>query len=93
MEDIRAHEDDATRLQARARLAGMALALGLEVVGVLYDGNCFLHATRFALLRLFGSNYDLVPTQEAMRVEVCLFIREKRAMLDVNHKKIIFLSH
>ena len=33
MEDIRACEDDAMRLQARARIVIMALSLGLEVVG------------------------------------------------------------
>ena len=44
MEDIRAREDDDGRLQARARISGMALALGLEVVEVPGDGNCFLHA-------------------------------------------------
>ena len=67
MEDIRAREDDATRLQTRARIASMDLALGLEVVEVAGDGNCFLHAARFALLQLHGWNYDLVPTQEVMR--------------------------
>ena len=80
MEDIRAREDDATRLQARARIASMALALGLEVVEIPGNGNCFLHAARFALLQLHGWNYDLV----SMRAEVFSFLRVKREMLDIN---------
>ena len=62
----------------------MVLALGLKVVEVPGDGNFFLYAARFALLQLHGWNYDLIPTQEAMRAKVCSFLREKRAMLDVN---------
>ena len=34
MEDTRARENDAIRLQTRARITGMALALGLKVVEV-----------------------------------------------------------
>ena len=84
MEDIRAREDDDTRLQARARIASMALALGLQVVEVPGDGNCFLHAARFALLQLHGWNYDLVPIHQDMRIQVCSFLRENRDMLDLN---------
>ena len=51
MEDIRAREDDDVRLQARARIASMSLAPGLEVEEVLGDGNCFFHAARFGLHR------------------------------------------
>ena len=61
----------------------MALELELEVVEVLGDGNCFLHAARFAILQLSSWNYHLVPTQEAVRVEVCSFLRGSE-MLDVN---------
>ena len=57
-DDIRTHEDDAKRLQARARTASMALAFGLEVVEVPGSGNCFLYAARFALLQLHGWDYD-----------------------------------
>ena len=84
LEDVRAREDVAVRLKTRARIAVMALALGLEVVEVPGDGNCFLHAAKFALLQLHGWNYNLVPTQEAMRAEVRSFLREKREMLDMN---------
>ena len=84
MEDIRAREDDDIRAQARERIASMALALGLQVVEVPGDGNCFLHAARFALLQLHGWNNDLVPTHQAMRAQVCSFLRENRAMLDIN---------
>ena len=84
MEDIRAREDDAIRLQARACIADMASAVGLQVVEVPGDGNCFLHAARFALLQIHGWNYDLVPTHQAMRAQVCVFLRENREMQDVN---------
>ena len=47
MEDIRAREDDDTRLQARARIATMALALGLEVVEFLGDGKRVLHYSNY----------------------------------------------
>ena len=70
MEDIRVREDDATRLQARARIESMALALGREVVEVPGDGNYFLHAARFTLLQLHGWNYDLVPTHERMKISL-----------------------
>ena len=53
MEDIRAREDDATRMQARARIASMANA-GSGVVEVPGYGNYFLHASRFASLQLHG---------------------------------------
>ena len=41
MEDSRAREDYATRLQASASIVSIALVLGLEVVEVPGDGNCF----------------------------------------------------
>ena len=41
IEDIRLREDNMKKLQARARMASMALALGLDVVEVPCDGNCF----------------------------------------------------
>ena len=91
MDDIRAREDDDIRLQSRARIETMALALGLEVVEIPGDGNCFLHAARFALLQLHGWNYDLVPTHQAMREQVCLFLRENREMLDVHGLSLVVL--
>ena len=51
----------------------------VEVPG---DGNSFLHAASFALLQLHGWNYDLIPTHEIMRAEVCMCIRGKSLMLD-----------
>ena len=86
--DIRAREDDDTRLQAKARIAGMALALGLEVVEVPGDGNCFLHAARFEILQLHGWNYDLVPTHEVMRAQVCSIMKERREMPDMNGMRL-----
>ena len=62
MEDISAREDDATRIQAGARIASMALALVLEVIEVPGDANYFPYAARFAF-----------PTHEAMRAEICSF--------------------
>ena len=82
MEDTMVREDDNTRLQSRARIASMAQTLGLEVVVVPGDGNYFLHAARFALLQLHGWNYDQVLTHEAMRAQVCLFMKEKLAYRD-----------
>ena len=81
-EDINAREYDEIRLQARARKARTAAIFGLEVVEVPGDGNCFLIAARFALLQLHGWNYDLAPSQESMRAEVCMFMRGKSLMLD-----------
>ena len=54
MDDIRPNEDDDIRIQARARVASMTLALGLGVVEVPGDGNCFVHAVRIALLQILG---------------------------------------
>ena len=88
MEYIRAPEDDDTRKQARARIANIALALGLGMVEIPSDGNCFLHAARFALLQLHGWNYDLVPTHEVMSARVCAFMKDKREMLDGNGMRL-----
>ena len=52
MEDIRAREDDATRLQARTRIAGMALALGLEVMEVPGLRQLFLTCSERRILRI-----------------------------------------
>ena len=70
MEDIRVHGDDDTRLLVGTRIARIALVFGLEVVEVPGDGNCLLHAARFALLQLHGWNFDLVPSYEAMRAHM-----------------------
>ena len=84
MKDIRAREDDEVRLQARAWIASMVLALGLVVLEVPGDGNCFSHAARFVLLQRHGWNYDLIPLHQVMRAHMCLILRENRDMLDVN---------
>ena len=84
MEDIRAREDDDIRLQARARIADMARTLELQVVEVPGNGNCFLHAARYALLQIHGWNYDLVQSHLEMRAQVGAFLRENTEMVDVN---------
>ena len=38
----------------------------------------------FPLLQLHGWNYDLVPTNEDMRAEGCIFVREGRHMSNTN---------
>ena len=62
----------------------MSSALDLEVVEVPGDGNYFLSAAGFALIKQYGWNYDLVPTHETMRSEIGSFLRGKRDILDTN---------
>ena len=76
MEDISAREDDAIRLHARARIASIALVLGLEVVEVPGNGNCFLHAARFALLQHHDWKYDLVQGRGERR-SVCVLAGQR----------------
>ena len=84
IEDIRAKEDDEVRFQARARTADMARTLGVRMVEVPGNGNCFLHAARFGLLQIHCWNYDLVPTHQEIRAKAFLFLRWNREMENVN---------
>ena len=54
------------------------------MVGAPGDRNYFLHAAMFVLLQLHDWNYELAPTHEATKAEVCLFLRGNRDMLDIN---------
>ena len=54
------------------------LSLGLEPVDVPADGNCFLHAARFAFLQLKRWNITLVPTVATIRSEVVKFLTTAR---------------
>ena len=39
-------------------------------------------------LQLHDRNYDLIPTHEVMRAQVCAFMKEEREMLDVNGMRL-----
>ena len=58
------------------------LSLGLEPVDVPADGNCFLHAARFAQLQLKNWNITLVPTVATIQSEVVEYLPTAR--LNVN---------
>ena len=65
-----------TPISKAARLK--ILSMGLESVDVLADGNCFLHAARFALLQLNNKNITMVTTVATIRSEVVRFLINAR---------------
>ena len=63
---------------ARLGITAKLLPLGLEIVDVLADGNCFLHAAGFALLQLKNGNFALMPTVATIRAEEVRFLTNAR---------------
>ena len=59
---------------AKLDITAKLMSLGLEPVDVPADGNCFLHAARFALLQRNNWNINVVPTVTKMRENVTMFL-------------------
>ena len=73
---------------ARLDITAKLLSLGLDTVDILADGNCFLHAVRFALLQLKNWNLKLVPTVATIRSDVVGFLTNARLNVIMDGRRL-----